>query len=180
MELLKAELIRLADMELKDAKEKYGLNHSDHESYAVLLEEVEEAREEMINVEYFLKELWGRIRSNASPEENGKDFADIYNASINLAAEAVQCAAMAYKGLMSNARNNESEDGNVASENKEEAYPQFKSEQYICEALRNMECYEVAYYATTIGALDKDDVIHKIILRQRELWAKNKRERRSS
>ncbi len=42
MEHLIAELTRLSDMELERALDKWGLNHSSHESYAVLLEEVEE------------------------------------------------------------------------------------------------------------------------------------------
>lgn len=106
MKLLKAELIRLADMKLEAAKEKHGLNHSDHESYAVLLKEVEETRREMKRVEVWLASLWENIKIDVSPEENRKSFAGIYDYSISLAAEAVQCAAMARKGLISNIENN--------------------------------------------------------------------------
>ena len=106
MGILKAELIRLADIELEAAQEKYGLNHSDHESYAVLLEEVEEAKEEMRHIEVWLPTLWESIRTDASPGEKGRSFTEIYDYSISLAAEAVQCAAMARKGLISNIENN--------------------------------------------------------------------------
>ena len=107
MKNLKAELIRLADMKLKAAKEKHGLNHSDHESYAVLLKEVEETRREMKRVEMWLASLWEYIKIDVSPEENRGVFAKIYDHSIDLAVEAIQCAAMARKSLLSNIKNNE-------------------------------------------------------------------------
>lgn len=102
MEKLKAEVTRLCDMELETAIEKWGLNHSNHESVAVLREEIEEAHEELINAEYKAGEVWERTKHNAAPVEIRDSFTGIYNAAVNLACEAIQAAAMARKGILSN------------------------------------------------------------------------------
>ena len=106
MKLLKAELIRLADIELEAAQEKYGLNHSDHESYAVLLEEIEEAKAELHMMELIQKLIWEDIKRNSTPEDLQKNYKKVYERAIDLAIEAIQCAAMARKGLLSNIENN--------------------------------------------------------------------------
>lgn len=101
-DVVKAEITRLADMELEAAIERFNLNHSDHESYAVLREEIEEAHEEMINVELFSGRLWDLTKNNASPEAKREVYTNIYNTALNLAVEAIQTAAMARKGILSN------------------------------------------------------------------------------
>ena len=102
MEKLKAEVTRLTDMELETALDKWGLNHSDHESAAVLREEIEEAHEEMINTEYLFNELWRGVKTNCDPSEKRNTYTGIYNTAVNLACEAIQAAAMARKGILSN------------------------------------------------------------------------------
>lgn len=102
METLKTSICELADKELNKAVEKWGLNHSDHESAAVLLEEIEEAREEQINIEVYYKYLWDGIKKNALPEEMRANYSRIFDIAVNLACEAVQVAAMARKGVLSN------------------------------------------------------------------------------
>lgn len=102
MEKLKAEISRLADIELETAVEKWGLNHSDHESAGVLLEEIEEAKDELINVEIHYKQLRAAIKKNDTTNKRRSLYNGIYNAAVNLAAEAAQIAAMARKGILSN------------------------------------------------------------------------------
>ena len=64
--------------------------------YAVLLEEVEEAREALTRTEISLSALWAHIRDNnagRAPEFAGR----IREHALDLATEAVQAAAMAQK-----------------------------------------------------------------------------------
>ena len=78
--------------ELNKIVKKYGATyHSEHEGYAVLLEEVEEACEDAQFMEDSLKRLWTSIRCN-----NFSDFelSQIYNYAKGLAEEAVQVAAV--------------------------------------------------------------------------------------
>lgn len=87
---------KLAEMEKQDANRKFPLFHSMHEGYAVLLEEVEEAREALTRTEISLSALWAHIRDNnagRAPEFAGR----IREHALDLATEAVQAAAMAQK-----------------------------------------------------------------------------------
>lgn len=87
---------KLAEMEKQDANRKFPLFHSMHEGYAVLLEEVEEAREALTRTEISLSALWAHIRDNnagRAPEFAGR----IREHALDLAVEAVQAAAMAQK-----------------------------------------------------------------------------------
>ena len=87
---------KLAEMEKQDANRKFPLFHSLHEGYAVLLEEVEEAEEEFNALQARLDLLWFNIRNNnagRAPEFAGR----VREHALDLAAEAVQAAAMAQK-----------------------------------------------------------------------------------
>ena len=87
---------KLAEMEKRDANRKFPMFHSAHEGYAVLLEEVEEAREALTRTEISLSALWAHIRDNnagRAPEFAGR----IREHALDLATEAVQAAAMAQK-----------------------------------------------------------------------------------
>lgn len=102
MDALKAEVTRLADMELETAVEKWGLNHSDHESVAVFREEVEETADELNNLGQIGAAIWDMTKKNADPATMRKAYTDAYNFAINTACEAIQAAAMARKGILSN------------------------------------------------------------------------------
>ena len=102
METLKAEIMRLADMELETAVEIHGLNHSDHESHGVFREEVEEAGEEMNNLGFAANTIWDFTKKNVNGEEMRAAYEKAYYIAVNLASEAVQAAAMARKGILSN------------------------------------------------------------------------------
>ena len=79
--------------ELDRANDKFPQFASSHEGYAVLLEEVEETKEEMSRLEVETKFLWQTVRGN-----NPFSYAeDIKRTATNLAAEAIQVAAMAQK-----------------------------------------------------------------------------------
>lgn len=85
----------LIHQELMEGLAKWGGHHSTHEGYAVLLEEVEEAEEEMVKVKERLDSFWWLIRSNFPAEQ--LDTSWLKEAGVNLIKEAVQVCAMADK-----------------------------------------------------------------------------------
>ncbi len=100
--VIRDEITELVDKELDAANKKFGLNHSDHESYAVLHEEVDEAREALALVEYQERIVWNAVKSNADSVIMCKLYEKVYDAAVNLAVEAAQVAAMARKAICSN------------------------------------------------------------------------------
>lgn len=91
---------KAVEEEYKRAAEKFGeTHHSQHEAYAVMLEEYEETVEVLHDVEDFLKlEFWSNVRSD-KVLDNRHVARKIYSSAILAACEAVQVAAMAYKTL---------------------------------------------------------------------------------
>jgi len=98
---LKNEVEQSVENELSRACEKFGaLNHSHHESYAVILEEIEEAREAteafIVNIHTF----WGCVKQDKPADclrmvaEEARTFA------IKTAMEWVQVAAMCEKARL--------------------------------------------------------------------------------
>lgn len=94
---------RLTLEEYERAAAIFGaVNHSDHESYAVLLEEFEEAKAELNCIDMAMKRFWEDTKNDAVGV-----FGDIANynvevikdAAMRLAAESVQVAAMAHKAV---------------------------------------------------------------------------------
>ena len=83
--------------EVDRIKEQHGQRYnSDHEAYAVLSEEVEEAQEELRLVWRRLAHVWNnRIRQDLRPWDNDLTF--ISARAVALAAEAIQIAAVARK-----------------------------------------------------------------------------------
>lgn len=100
-DVIKRDIYTLIEKELVAANEKFPLFNGKHETYAVILEEVEEAHEEMINAELWIGEFWREVKGNESPELLHKTITKLYEAAINLSVEAVQVAAMARKGILS-------------------------------------------------------------------------------
>lgn len=71
--------------------------NSTHEGYAVLKEEIEEARGELAEVEVCLDLLWGHVKHDS---DRAYDYAErVEQYAVRLAAEAIQVAAMAEKFL---------------------------------------------------------------------------------
>lgn len=96
------EVTRLADIELETAVEKWGLNHSNHESFAVIREEIDETESALQAVEYLAGRVWELTKQNATPNALREVYNNLYKESINLACEVIQVAAMARKGILSN------------------------------------------------------------------------------
>lgn len=78
--------------ELQNIIKSHGVVYaSEHEGYAVLLEEVEEAADNLKYINLCMNELWNEVKSDAV----SKDFLNsIKLGAIELAKEAVQCAAV--------------------------------------------------------------------------------------
>lgn len=96
MNAVKDQVVRLVEIELAAANEKYPAFHSAHEGYAVLLEEVEEARDDIETIIDYLGYAWNNIRYDSNPAGNLKT---VKARAEQLACEAIQVAAMAQKFL---------------------------------------------------------------------------------
>lgn len=96
MNVAKEHVVGLVSMELQHAKENHEDFHSLHEGYAVLLEEVEECRDELQAVLLHTSALWDAVK-----EDDGdtalRELGCIEDAAIRMASEAIQVAAMAQK-----------------------------------------------------------------------------------
>lgn len=83
-----------ADEELKRSYEKFPKFNSPHEGYAVIAEEVDEAAAVMFSVKAGLTQMWAAVKCNSANEIYANC---IKEHAMNLAAEAIQVAAMAQK-----------------------------------------------------------------------------------
>lgn len=84
----------LARIELEEARKKNLPFQTDHEAYAVILEEVQETEEELEKVKAHLNAIWGRIRKDEDITEY-LTFAE--RNAIGIAQEAIQGVAMCKK-----------------------------------------------------------------------------------
>lgn len=106
MNAVKEDIEKLVQKELKAANEKFPLFASNHEGYAVIKEEVEEAKECLYNVTVAIKEVWNNTKSNYDIDYN---IEALKSEAINGAIELIQVAAMAQKFIDSA----ESREGNI-------------------------------------------------------------------
>jgi len=94
------ELIRdvkiLAGEEATRSMIKHPFFNSTHEGYAVIKEEIEETEEELKFVNIQLNIVWAYIKGNRN-ENVRVHMKSLKTSAINLAAEAIQVAAMAQK-----------------------------------------------------------------------------------
>lgn len=81
------------------ASEKFGaVNNSDHESFAVLFEEMQEAFDEVKNTDANIQQFWQMVKSKDSGDQDKQSvLTAIENSAIFAACEFIQVAAMAYK-----------------------------------------------------------------------------------
>jgi len=86
----------LASEELKRANVEFPAFNSTHEGYAVIKEEIEESSDELEDVNFDLNNMWRYIKLNNTNEAT-KYAKHLKQSAINLAAEAIQVAAMAQK-----------------------------------------------------------------------------------
>lgn len=92
---------RLTREELKRANGEFPLFASDHEGYAVMLEEFEETLSELLHSTHLLEELKIKIFSDCSDESKGATVKELRKATTHLGAEAIQFGAMVEKFTMS-------------------------------------------------------------------------------
>lgn len=96
MNAVKEDVELLVQKELESANKKFPMFHSDHEGYAVLKEEVEEAETDLMNIKDVLSVLWRYIKRNVEvPKKRQAELVKM--CAIELAVEAIQVAAMAQK-----------------------------------------------------------------------------------
>lgn len=86
----------LVQQELKEANEIHPQFHSDHEAIAVIAEEYDECKDELQQVERLISYMWSEVKENESIKST---LRWTKKRAMNLAAEAIQVAAMCEKGL---------------------------------------------------------------------------------
>ena len=92
---LKSEVQASVFKEYERAYKKFGkVNNSNHESYAVILEEFEEAQDDMRGLEWNLRSFWGAVRADTATKYQLQHMRRIAE---NAAGELIQVAAMCYK-----------------------------------------------------------------------------------
>lgn len=85
--------------ELQNIVKKYGAEYaSEHEAYAVLLEEVQEASEACRFMVSRTESIWCAIRNNLLKQQN-YHIEEVKKFALELAKEAVQCAAVCERFL---------------------------------------------------------------------------------
>lgn len=89
---------KLVFKELDSANKHFPLFQSQHEGYAIIKEEIEEAEDEMNDINLLAKESWYQIKGNTDATNLIKE---IEEHAIKLAGEAIQIAAMCKKYDMS-------------------------------------------------------------------------------
>lgn len=103
MKKLMESVKELVDRELKMANEQFPLFASNHEGAAVILEEVEEADDEMIKMQEAYSALWNCVKENISFEDkyffgdNEMPVDNLKKYAIRCACECIQVAAMCEK-----------------------------------------------------------------------------------
>jgi hypothetical protein len=98
MKLLLVEIKQAERQEYIRASEKFGkANNSDHESYAVILEEFQEAQEASNSFDVELSIFWDEIKKNLPNTK--RVLYEMQKYAEKAAAEWVQVAAMCYKAM---------------------------------------------------------------------------------
>lgn len=94
-------LLPIVEEEYGRAGAKFGLkNNSDHESYAVMKEEFEEADDEIDRLEDMLNTFWACVKNNDTPDQKLYFCRRIKNIAVLAACECIQVAAMAHKAAI--------------------------------------------------------------------------------
>lgn len=89
----------MIQQELKEANKEHPMFHSEHEAYAVIKEEIEEASFEFISLENYLGNLWHKVVIDET--NNKRIYEEMKKASIRAIQESIQVAAMCDKAIAS-------------------------------------------------------------------------------
>lgn len=98
MNVIEEQITKAIDDELAAATERFGLHHSWHEKYAVMLEEMEELEEEVMWAKEYLTSVWFGVKHNQEDYAEA-NIPDVYEHAVKAACEAIQVAAMAKKEI---------------------------------------------------------------------------------
>ena len=101
MEELISEVLNCVSNEYGRASAKFGpTNNSDHESYAIMLEEFEESQDEMHHLKDEMTAFWNSIKLNSSDKVKLYECNTMERTAILAACEMIQVAAMARKAAI--------------------------------------------------------------------------------
>lgn len=101
MRQLMSDVRQIVDQEYDRASKKFGeFNHTDHESYAIIKEELEEGQEEINYLTDELHEFWELVKHDFRDVDKLSCLAVIQSRSILAACELIQVAAMAHKASL--------------------------------------------------------------------------------
>ena len=95
---MKRAIETLAWEELQRANMRFPQFASTHEGYAIIKEEIEETEQELIDMKESLKGIWTKTKMNSLIMAK-KHSREMRECALNLAAEAIQVAAMCDKFL---------------------------------------------------------------------------------
>ena len=98
-------IARLITEELTRANEKFPLFASNHEAYAVILEEHEEVFEDLVEFDKNFELLWEAVRHNYKDYEVIDCLKHMLFNAKNAACEIIQLCAMCQKAIDSEERN---------------------------------------------------------------------------
>lgn len=118
MNAIKQDVELLVQKELESANKKFPQTfRSRHEAYGVMMEEFEEAQDELLKCQLYLNEFKYSMKVNGYYLEK-ENLNELKERSENLMAEAGQLAAMAQKAL--NSTEEWYKDGIISRKEKEE------------------------------------------------------------
>ena len=101
MQKLVEEVNELVEREYGRAGSTFGLfNHSDHESFAIIKEELDEAGEEFDSFSKQLGLFWASVKSDASDNKKFNQLKMMEVTALLAACEMIQVAAMAKKAAL--------------------------------------------------------------------------------
>lgn len=107
MEELLRQIVNAECEEYGRASVKFGaVNNSDHESFAVLREEADEAADVMEEADSFIGVFWAMVKCNEADEHKVEILKTIQRKAELAAAESIQVAAMARKAIATIERRN--------------------------------------------------------------------------